>query len=522
VNPDLNEDHTVTMVQDAPSAVAPAACLAVLREFFDRLHAEGIRYCHWKSNEHLGPSMTGGTDVDILVERGAAQRLTRILTDNTTFKRFVVKPGYGYPGIEDYVGFDPDTGTLIHLHIHYQLTLGEKFIKGHRLPWEERYLSTRVLDTTHGVYVTEPHLELLVLVVRSVMKLRARDYVLEMLGKPYFRGGLLRELRWLVHRVDERRLQEVALELVGERAARYLPTILKASPPSIRQLRAFGRRVEPSLDAYRLYGRLTAARRMAAVEWDTALWRGMNWLRGAPGKSSRTLPQGGLFVALLGVDGAGKSSVAGAIADWLSHEVTVVLTYGGSGKGSASLPRRVIQRIGALRRWVLRRPAGQQGDAPPLAGEPSRVHALGKLLVTFTLARERRRRAAEIRRARGQGWIVLSDRLPQRQFASLNDGPQLEQWLDGPPGLRRAVARREHAAFRLMELTPPDLVIRLRVSPEVARQRKPETPAELLRTGMEVLRKLRFPTTTRVVDVDAEQPLAQVLLQVKRAVWESI
>jgi hypothetical protein len=52
--------------------------------------------------------------------------------------------------------------------------------------------------------------------------------------------------------------------------------------------------------------------------------------------------------------------------------------------------------------------------------------------------------------------------------------------------------------------------------------RKPETPAEQVRRGIEVIRGLQFPHPTRVVDLDAEQPLAQVILQAKRAVWETI
>ena len=74
----------------------------------------------------------------------------------------------------------------------------------------------------------------------------------------------------------------------------------------------------------------------------------------------------------------------------------------------------------------------------------------------------------------------------------------------------------------MAELTPPDLVIKMHVTPEVATRRKPETPAEQLRTGIELVRQLEFPSPTRVLDVDAEQPLPEVVLQVKRAVWECI
>jgi hypothetical protein len=85
-----------------------------------------------------------------------------------------------------------------------------------------------------------------------------------------------------------------------------------------------------------------------------------------------------------------------------------------------------------------------------------------------------------------------------------------------------AAARREREAFRLAELSPPDVVLKLHISPEVAARRKPETPWEQLRTGIEMVRRLAFPPTTRVVDLDAEQPLPTVLLLAKRAIWEAI
>jgi hypothetical protein len=140
----------------------------------------------------------------------------------------------------------------------------------------------------------------------------------------------------------------------------------------------------------------------------------------------------------------------------------------------------------------------------------------------LALARERRRRAREARRARGLGMLVVSDRLPQSQFPGWNDGPRLTPWLEAGPRLVRSAARREQAAFRLAELSPPDIVFKLHVSPEVASRRKPETPAEQLRTGIDMVRRLTFPPTTRVIDLEGEQPLETVLLQAKRAIWEAI
>jgi ABC-type cobalamin/Fe3+-siderophores transport system ATPase subunit len=514
--------RTAEPAADRPRTEAKAQRLGILETLFRRLDEEQIRYCHWKSNEHLDASLTGATDVDALFARAGAQRLAHLLTSSTDFKRLVVKAGRGYPGIEDYVGFDHATGKLTHLHVHYQLTLGEKFLKGHRLPWEGVMLDTRVRDADSRVWVTEPHLETLILISRHAMKLRWRDGFLALLGHEYFRGSMLRELRWLAERVRSDQLVQGAEPLVGPVAAALLPGMIGGRGPSIRQLRAFRRHAAPPLTRYRMYSAAGASRRMWLREMTWIWWRVKHWVFGAPTRSTRTPPQGGLLIAFVGPDGAGKSTLTQEVARWLAREVAVILTYGGSGKGSASPARRLLQRFAALTR---RGPAG--GAAPktePTAPGPERggVRLIGRLLWVLALARERRRWGTVVRRARSLGMVVLSDRLPQTQFAGLNDGPRYGHWMESPSWLRRLIARREHAAFREAALVPPDVVVRLNVPMDVAASRKPETPTDQLRRKVEVVAQLQFPAGTRVIEVDAAQPLERVLLDVKQAVWEAL
>jgi hypothetical protein len=386
-----------------------SAQLAVLTELFDRLHSEDIRYCHWKSTEHLSASLEGRTDLDVLVDRKDARRLPRVLTD-VGFKRFAVTGGY--PGIEDYLGFDAGTGTLSHLHVHYQLTLGEKFLKGYRLPWEDVALTTRTLDAEHGIYVIDPNLEALLLVTRATIKVRARDYLLAALGYPYIRGGALRELRWLARRVDHARLHALALSLVGERATALLRRIVAAPLPSIRQLQAFRRSVYPSLDGYRLYGAMTARLHRWTRECGWAWVAAWNRLRGIPKRSTRTAPQGGLAVAITGLQPQ-ATSLAKQLVAWLSAEMAVVPDLGG------------------------------------------------------------RARPSQGRRARGRGLIVVADRL--------HDGPD---------------ARR------------PDLTLSL-CEPSAG-------------GGGGRARRFGPSAETRTIDLDMRDAAAMVLLQAKRAIWESI
>jgi thymidylate kinase len=496
--------------------------LRILDDLFAQLDAAAIRYCHWKSNEHLGAALTGVTDVDALFDRRAAQRLAHVLTSSPHFKRFPVKAGRGYPGIEDYVGFDPDTGTLTHLHVHYQLTLGEKFLKGHRLPWEDVLLETRVRDAEYNAWVTDPHLELLILIARAAIKLRWRDGLLALLGYDYVRGSMLREMRWLAARVRSDRLIDLSTPLVGSAAAHAAAALISTRAPSIQQLRAFRRLVDPPLSNYRMYSAPGTARRMLFREWTWIWWRVSHWITRAPTRSTRTPPHGGVAIAFVGPDGAGKSTLTQTIARWLSREMAVITTYGGSGKGTASPPRRWLQWISAWSRpSATVRPARTSSPAA-VKPEAKGFRLLGRMLWILTLARERRRWAQQVRQARSLGMIVLSDRLPQSQFAGLNDGPRLGAWVDSPSWLRRLAARGEQASFRMAELVPPDLVIRLHVPVDIASRRKPETPLDQLQRKVEIVGKLAFPSSCRVAEINAAQPIDRVVADVKQAVWECL
>jgi thymidylate kinase len=512
----------------ATELAGTSRALNVIRALLDRLRDDTIPYCHWKSNEHLDLSLIGESDLDILVARNEAQRFSRVVAE-LGFKRFIVKPGLGYPGIEDYIGFDQATGALTHLHVHYQLTLGEKFLKGHRLPWEDAVLSTRVLDPVHDAFVSDTGVEALLLLTRAAMKLRTRDMLFAAAGAAYVSGSQLRELRWLAARVEHGRLLAIARPLVGDDAARHLPQMLAGPPPTIRQLRAFRRAARPRWSEHRMYGPGEALLRRWQREVAKVLSVARTRLRGAALRSStRTAPQGGLLVAIVGADGAGKSTVTQEIASWLSREVAVLPLYGGSGTGPASLTRRLLQLVAAAARRIrrqTRRDNDNGNTAPPsaTAPEPARgARSLAYAAWALSLARERRRAAKRARRARDRGMVVIADRYPQRQFGGLNDGPKLWGFRTHSRRLLRWAAAREEDAYAEVERLAPDVVIKLLLPATVALRRKPDTPVEQLKRKIQIVSALRYPPGTRVVEIDATRPLQEVVLRTKQAVWHAL
>jgi hypothetical protein len=504
------------------SAAAPV--LRAVTDLLDRLHGADIRYCHWKSNEHLRATMTGITDIDILVDRSASQDLARVLAD-TTFKQFDGIPRRSYPAIESYLGLDAESGRLLHLHVHYRLTLGERYLKGYRLPWEDLLLTTRIWDDVNRIYVAEPHLELTLLAIRAALKLRLRDALLAALGRADVGRGVLREFRWLAERTGRRgdELRAIAGPLLGARAAELLAAMVADPQPTVRQLLAFRRAVTPPLATYRTYGALSAWRRRWARQWGGQLAK-LGRRLGLLVPTRRLVRRGGVLVAFVGPDGSGKSTVTTEITRWLSTEVDAIRVYFGNGKGSISVWRRLLELVAALARRA--ESNGGVPEAEPAARNPfrrgagrSRLRDWGDLLWILALTRERRLRFRRATQARNLGMVVICDRFPQAQFPGLNDGPWLGHWLQHPSRVRRAVARRELAAVRLGEHQAPDLVLKLIVPLPKARERRPNIALEQLARKAQEVETLNYPGAGRTVEIDASQPLERVLLDVKRAVW---
>ncbi len=98
--------------------------LAIAESLFSTLDKEHIRYSHWKSNEHLVAALQGLTDLDLLVMPADKDRFTAIVADLGFVP--MVAAEIEIPEVESYLGFDPDTGTLLHLDVQYRLIVGEQ------------------------------------------------------------------------------------------------------------------------------------------------------------------------------------------------------------------------------------------------------------------------------------------------------------------------------------------------------------------------------------------------------------
>jgi len=503
-----------TAVGTDPEHGPLAALLALLRA----LERADVPHCHFKSNQHLAAALAGDTDLDLLVARSAARTAQAVLAA-AGFKRFDAGLATGYPAVEDWLGFDADTGRLIHLHVHYALPVGELHLKSYALPLADALLETRVGDAETGVATSEPSHELLLLLVRYALKARGRDRVASLLsGRRHFRGGALREYQWLLARAEPARVRELAeRELGAEVVERVAPMLERA--PDLAGLLALRRVLRRVLAPHRTWSAPEAWLRRVSREVVQRATRRLR-RRGVqlPRTFRRRSPIGGVVIAFVGCDGAGKSTVLAEMRRWLGWKLDVYSIYFGSGDGPASALRQPLKWLRALQRR-LRPPRPPEQRSRVLA--PRRL-SFPRAVWALVLAREKAGRLRAAERARQRGLAVVCDRFPQSQVLGFNDGPLLSPWLESPSALRRRLARYELGVYQSATRLAPDLALKLDISPKVAVQRKPDMALEECARRRAAVAALDWGPRCRHLVIDAEQPLETVLLEVKRAIWAAL
>jgi thymidylate kinase len=519
----------VAIDEELPPAVmrqgqdaAPCAC-AALRACLDELGRARVRHCSWKSNDHLLAALAGETDLDLLVDADDAGTFAGVASGRG-LKQVDAPPAAAYPAMQHYLGLDQESGRLFHLHLHFRLVLGQRYTKNHHLPVERQLLdSTRRL---YGVPIPAADLELAILVVRALLKYRARDVVKDVLRvrSPGVPDATRAEIAWLRR---DRDLEVIGAGLDAVRSVIPVDIVISflevvaCDPRSGVEVWRLRTRLRRALRHRQRRGRLPTA-----ATYGRALWqRRPRWLLGHQVEPRMTLPRGGTTVALIGADGAGKSTVAGELARWLGWKLEARVHYLGSKQPSPSTTWLYLG-FRALRRGH-RAVGSRRGEGSPATRPIAAVRDLTLALHHLAVGRDRRRRLAHARHDARAGRIVIFDRYPLAYLSDRAehrrlDGPQIEAAL-GPDLSRpaRLLAGAERGLYRRFGL--PDHVVLLDVDPLVAIGRKPDHRLDVIRTKSRAaaeLAGLAEAAGTPVTRIDADQPLDRVLLDLKARLWD--
>ncbi|HEX9579695.1 MAG TPA: hypothetical protein VF970_01185 [Gemmatimonadales bacterium] len=472
----------------ALTAELPAALAVALR-------ASGVRHCQWKGSDRPGRWSAGYGDIDLLVDRRDALGFDAVLA-GLGFKRALPAVTPPVPGVVSYIGMDGAVDRLIHVHAHFRIVLGAPWARHVRIPVERALLDAATDDGS--AFPTPPRAwEGLLFVLASTLKQRPWE------------GWSRQPPRWLREARTRLEYYEAATapERIGPLLREHLPEVslacFRRCLDSLHLRRPPWRRL---LARYELVRCLRPHARRPPLSTLPGLlaWRAAARLPGMPLLAPRGKPLagGGTVIALVGADGSGKSTCTAALATWLSRELLVKTFHLGR-------PPRSLTTI--LAGGLLRLAAG-------VASPSIREHAT--LLRCLATARDRYTLYHRARRMASAGGIALCERYPMPENQALV-GPSAAQGvaltIRGP--LAGALRRWESAYYTRM--TAPDLVLVLRVPPDIAVARKTSEPAEYVRGRARLLWDVDWSRRGAIL-VDAGLPLRDVLARLRRHIWQAL
>ena len=514
LNPEVmhTESYTVPPVIESGNDSIQSAM-----RFFDTLNQRGIRYCHWKSNSRLELSLAGHTDLDLLVDPEHKGLFKQVLVGQG-IKPLLAPVDKQYPGLEHYLGFDEQTGRLFHLHVHYSMVLGEQFVKNYSLPLEKQFLdSTRL---SKGVKVPSRELELIVLCLRALLKYRDRDVIKDLytIRSPGIPEHILNEITGLIAQTTLEQIQAtlttLSIAIQPEIVMDFVKTI-SDNPRNGRELFRLRSKVRKELRPYQRRHRI-----FASLSYFKQLGFKMLLQRSKPDRQM-TLPNGGRMIALVGVDGSGKSTLSSALTKWLGWKVNTLFYYLGSKQPSVWTNWSYI--LFRMARRSHRELSAKIGKNNFIIKALISLRQIFLALHYLFVGYDRGKRYQLAKREAGKGSVVVFDRFP---FQAPLDGPEIHLIDNGFLNpISRYLSRVEQKIYHKFKYV--DLLILLNVNPEISLQRKPDHSHETIKAKNIALNGIQSHLAEdsenwNWVEINADQPLEDVLLLTKRLVWANL
>lgn len=490
--------------------------MSKIEKFIIELNTQGVRYCHWKSNLSLSKSLSGQSDIDILIHR-EDEGLFRTILSQLDFRPAANKDGGGFPSIEHHFALDEESGVLIHVHAYFRVITGDSLSKNYRFPIEEMLLQNTRMEGS--IPVLAKNAELIVFILRIMLK---HTSLVELVLLARYWKDVEQEIKWLL----ETESIDSTLELVHC----WLPAVdtdlfsecvaaLKA-PASLFRRISLGLRLRSQLRTYARHSTVRAW--LVGVRKFTAMA-----IRRLTRSQKELMPRsGGAVIAFVGPEATGKSTLIAEMSKWLGEHFAVEQFHAGKPKSTTLtiVPNLLVPALRSLfpssrstrleAQYLYEDQSEKSRTSYPL------IFGIRSVLLAYD-------RWSLLSRAYGQaanGAIVLCDRYPSSKIGA-PDSPQLTQLTTSTNrrSIRQQLANIEARLYR--QIPPPDAVIYLNTPLDVALSRNAsrgkKEPEDYVRRRHSRGSSLEFQRTV-VHNINTNQPLDKTILEAKKAIWKAL
>jgi len=487
-----------------------------LQQFIEKLSANEIKYCHWKSNSALSQVLTGETDVDLLIHRKHGDSF-RLIMSELKFRPARIQGDVPFPAVEHYFALEEETGVFVHVHAYYRVITGESLSKNLHLPLEEMLL--RNVRDEDSIQVPAKSAELVVFTIRMMLK-HTSLVELAMLARDW--KGMQQEIEWLLEAksTDETlKLVETWLPSVDTSLFSECINALK-TPASLPRRILLGLQLRSQLSRYARNSRFQA--------WLSGIKKFSLMAYGRLTRSKRgmILQSGGAVIAFVGAEATGKSTLLSETRRGLGEHFVIEQIHAGKPKSTllTMLPNLFLPLLrSALPTYRPSKIDTRQASAEQSQKSPE-VYPLISAIRSVFLAYDRRALLSRAFARAANGSIVLCDRYPSMSKGA-PDGPQLQQFVIAPKRypIQSWLTRTEKRLYQ--EIPAPDMVISLYVPLEVAllrnKNRGKEEPEDYVRYRHSLDSNLEYGNAP-VYKINTDQPLDATVLEVKKNIWRNL
>jgi thymidylate kinase len=468
----------------------------IVENFIEKWHENNISYCHWKSIDHLKEAYEGVTDLDILVDFLDMNEAEKQILDSG-FIRMKTSVLRTYPGVEDYISYDSVNDKFIHLHLHYQLVLGDRWVKAYRLPIEKSILERRVWNDEYKTWVVSAEDELVMFIARMTVKFK----------KPFQNKKVLNEIDDIKKRFNE----NYSLDLVTDDYPKSFiilskeilsNQILTISTNIARKDFVSFRRM-----SYLKFKFLSSFRFLYRVFVELNRRKLNNFSFGR-----RQFSTSGFVVAFVGMDGSGKTSAIERNARFFAKQINTKSVFLGSGKSGAPWYRKLIFNI--------------MGSKPKLKShkkiKTDKKYPFYYLVWVSMFLNDKLKRLNQIFKYKSNSCMVLVDRWPQATVENTFDGTRLQSNTNNT-FFMNYTKKLEKNVLENAETFYPDIIFRFKVSPEKSLERKPdELTLEQAKEAEKNIDIIKWPSYSKIIDIDSNSSIDDVDKAVRKAIWNTL